>query len=160
MEEMHNKLKIFISYSHNDNENPLYVEEFRKHLAPLKDKELVEEWYDRKILPGQNYQKEIDNNLEDADIVCLFISANFLDSPNCKKEKKKMLELRNKKGIQVIPIILSPCGWLDDEELSKLKLLALPTDGKPVSAFQNRDEAWTDVYEGLKKVIEKESPSK
>ena len=152
MEEMNNKLKIFISYSHHD-EKP-FVEEFKKHLAPLKDRGLVEEWYDRKILPGEDYQSKIDYNLENADIICLFISANFLDSPNCKKEKKKAIELRNKKETQVIPIILSPCGWLDDEDISKL--LALPTDGKPISTFQNRDEAWLDVYKGLKKVIEKE----
>lgn len=151
---MSNKMKIFISYSHNDNENPPYIEEFRKHLASLKDNGLVEEWYDRKILPGKDYQKEIDNNLEDADIICLFISANFLDSPNCKKEKKKAIELQNKKGIQVIPIILSPCGWLDDKDISKL--LALPIDGKPISTFQNRNEAWSDVYEGLKEIIEQE----
>lgn len=152
MEEMNNKLKIFISYSHHD-EKP-FIEEFKKHLAPLKDKGLVEEWYDRKILPGEDYQSKVDYNLEDADIICLFISANFLDSPNCRKEKKKAIELQNKKGTQVIPIILSSCGWKDDEDISKL--LALPTDGKPISTFQNRDEAWLDVYEGLKKVIGKE----
>ncbi|CAD7768546.1 TIR domain protein [Candidatus Methanoperedenaceae archaeon GB50] len=154
MEEMNNKLKIFISYSHDD-EKP-FIEEFRKHLAPLKDKGLVEEWYDRMILPGENYQSKIDYNLEDADIICLFISANFLDSPSCKKEKKKAIELQNKKGTQVIPIILSPCGWEDDEDISKYKLLALPTDGKPISTFPDRDEAWSDVYEGLKEFIEEE----
>jgi len=149
MEETNNKLKIVIGYSHHD-EKP-FVEEFKKHLAPLKDRGLVEEWYDRKILPGEDYQSKIDYNLENADIICLFISANFLDSPNCKKEKKKAIELRNKKETQVIPIILSPCGWLDDEDISKL--LALPTDGKPISTFQNRDEAWLDVYKGLKKKL-------
>ena len=41
MEEMNNKLKIFISYSHHDEK--LFIEEFKKHLAPLKDKGLVEE---------------------------------------------------------------------------------------------------------------------
>ncbi|GAI49067.1 unnamed protein product, partial [marine sediment metagenome] len=75
-------------------------------------------------------------------------------SDNCKKEKKKALELRKKKGIPVIPIILSHCGWLDDKDISKL--LALPTDGTPVSRFQDRNEAWLDVYTGLKKLIEKE----
>jgi len=152
MEEMNKKLKIFISYSHGD-EKP-FIEEFKKHLVPLKDKGLVEEWYDRKILPGEDYQNQIDNNLEDADIICLFISKNFLASENCKKEKKKALELRNKKGTQVIPIILSPCEWQDYEDISKL--LALPTDGKAISTFQNRDEAWVDVYKRLKEVIEKE----
>ncbi len=155
MGEVNDKLKVFISYSHYDNEGTKYIEEFKKHLAPLKDNGLVEEWYDRMIFPGEDYQKVIDNNLEDADIICLFISANFLSSINCKKEKKKALELRNKKGIQVLPIILSPCGWLDDKDISIL--LALPTDGKPVSSFQDRNKAWNDVYEGLKKVIKKES---
>ena len=36
------------------------------------------------------------------------------------------------------------------------KLLALPTDGKPISKFEDQNEAWLDVYEGLKKIIEKE----
>ena len=89
MEEMNNKLKIFIAYSHND-EKP-FIDEFKKHLAPLKDKGLVEEWYDRKVLPGEDYQSEINYNLENGDIICLFISASFLDSPNCKKEKKKAI---------------------------------------------------------------------
>lgn len=153
--EQDKKLKLFIIYSHQDNlpENP-YIEQFRKHIAPLKDNGLIEDWYDCKILPGEDYQSKIDNNLEDADIICLFVSANFLNSPNCKKEKRKVLELRKKKGISVIPIILSHCGWQDDEDISKL--LALPTDGKPVSSFQNQDEAWLDVYNGLKKIIEKE----
>lgn len=152
-----NKLKLFISYSHEDNlEDNLYIEQFEKHIAPLKDNGLIEEWYDREILPGKDYQKEIDNNLENADIICLFISANFLSSESCKKEKKKTLELRKKKEIPVIPIILSPCGWKDDEDISNLRLLALPTDGKPVSSFQGRDEAWHNVYTGLKGIIEAE----
>jgi len=148
------KLKLFISYSHTD-EKP-YIEEFRKHITPLKNNGLIEDWYDRKILPGKDYQSEIDNNLEEADIICLFTSANFLSSSNCQKEKKRALELRKKKGTQVIPIILSPCAWQDDKDLSKSKLLALPTDGKPVSKFPDRNDAWVDVYNGLKNVIENE----
>ena len=114
--EQNKNLKIFISYSHQDNlsDNP-YIEEFKKHITPLKDNGLIEEWYDRRILPSEDYQNKIDNNLEDADIICLFISVNFLSSGSCKDEKKKAFELRKKKGIPVIPIILSPCGWKDDK---------------------------------------------
>jgi hypothetical protein len=111
-------------------------------------------WYDNIILPSEDYQTKIDNNLEDADIICLFISANFHSSTPCIAEKKNALELRKNKVVPVIPIVLSPCGWKDDKDISKL--LALPTDGKPVSIFNNRDEAWQDVCDGLKKIIEKE----
>lgn len=150
------KLKFFISYSHEDNldESPC-IEEFKKHMAPLKDNDLIVEWYDRKILPGSDYQNEIDNNLQEADVIYLFISANFLSSDNCMKERKEALELSKKQGVSVIPIILSWCGWLDDKEISKL--LALPTDGKPVTSFQDRNAAWHDVYVGLKELIEKET---
>lgn len=153
--EQNKKLKLFISYSHKDNnsENP-YIDQFKTHIAPLKNNGLVEEWYDRIIYSGEDFQSEIDNNLEDADIICLFISANFLDSKSCIGEKNKALELRKNEGVPVIPIILSPCGWIDDKDISKL--LALPTDGMPVSDFQKIATAWHDVYEGLKKIIEKQ----
>lgn len=122
-------------------------------MPPLKTKGLIEDWYDRRILPGQEFREHVDNNLEDADIICLFISANFLASPACIGEKEDAIKLKKEKGIVVIPIILSPCGWSDDEEISQL--LALPTDGKPVTSFPNLDDAWHDIYNGLKKAIER-----
>lgn len=145
------KLKLCISYSHLDQE---HIEEFIKHIAPLKSNGLIEDWYDRKIIAGQDLQDSIDNNLENADIICLFISANFLSSPACIKEKRNALELRKKKGIAVVPVILSACGWLDDKDISSL--LVLPDDGKPISDITDSNNAWNNVYNGLKKVIEKE----
>ena len=145
------KLKLFISYSHNDEE---YVKSFIKHLAPLRSNGLIENWYDRKITAGKDYQNAIDNELSDADIICLIISANFLSSDACIKEKKDAIEFKQKKGATVIPIILSPCGWLDDNEL--FRLLALPTDGKPITIYPNSDAAWKNVYDGLKIAIENE----
>jgi len=53
-----------------------------------------------------------------------------------------------------VPIILSACGWSDDEEISNL--LALPTDVKPISEFNDCNRAWKNVYDGLKDIIEKE----
>ncbi|MBW1972305.1 MAG: toll/interleukin-1 receptor domain-containing protein [Deltaproteobacteria bacterium] len=145
------KLKLFISYSHLDEE---HIKEFIKHIAPLKSNGLIEDWYDRKTIAGQDFQDKIDNNLGNSDIVCLFISANFLSSKACVKEKKNSLELRKKKGIVVVPIILSACGWLDDKEISSL--LALPEDGKQISDFTDPNNAWHNVYIGLKVVIETE----
>ena len=145
------KLKLFISYSHLDEE---YIKEFIKHIAPLKSNGLIEDWYDRIITAGKDFQDKIHNNLGNADIICLFISANFLSSKACVEEKKNALELRKKKGIVVVPIILSACGWLDDKEISSL--LALPPDAKPISDFTDSNRAWNKVYDGLKDIIEKE----
>ena len=146
-----NQLKLFISYSHEDES---HVDEFRKYLAPLKTKEMISDWYDRKIIGGQEFQSEIDSNLEDADIICLFISPNFLFSRACMKEKTDAIGLKQKKGLSVVSIILCDCGWLDDEDIARF--LVMPTDGKPISGWENSNSAWMDVYNQLKLVIEKE----
>ena len=146
-----NGLNIFISYCHLDEDN---IKEFKKHMSPLNGNNSIEFWHDRKIIAGQSFQDEIDNNLENADIICLFISANFLYSPACQNEKKIALELLKKNGVSVVPIILSACGWLDDKEISSL--LALPQDGKSIENFDNFNNAWNCVYNGLKLVIEEE----
>lgn len=149
------KLKLFLSYSHLDSVD---IEKFVKHIAPLRNNGFIENWYDRKILAGQDFQDTINNHLGNANIICLFISANFLSSNACLKEKKDAIELRKKKGIAVIPVILSKCGWSDDTDISSL--LALPTDGKPISDFTDSNAAWNDVYNGLKEVINEENKIK
>ncbi len=139
------KLNLFVSYSHLDEGD---IDEFNKHTCPLKDNGSIATWYDRKILAGQEFQDNIDNNIENADIIILFISANFLSSAACLKEKTKALELKKKRCVVVIPVILSACGWLDDNSISTS--LALPTDGKTIDSYANSSDAWHNVYEGLK----------
>lgn len=141
-------LKLFVSYSHTDED---LVKNFIRHIAPLQSNGEISKWYDRQIVPGLEFQDTIDNNLENADIICLFISASFLSSPSCLKEKRNALDLQRKMGVSVVPIILSHCGWLDDNEICNL--LALPTDGRPVTDFENQDKAWLAVYEGIKRVV-------
>jgi len=150
--ENNSKLKLFISYSHLD-ENE--VKEFIKFLSPLKNDNLFEEWYDRKIIAGDDFEEKIDNNLENADVICLFISASFLASKACNKEKKRALELRATKNVRIVPIILSFCGWLDDKQINPK--LTLPNDGKPISSYADKSEGWLDVYNGIKSVLNTEN---
>ncbi|WP_374504521.1 TIR domain-containing protein [Flavobacterium sp.] len=142
-------LKLFISYSHKDE---TLVSNFISHIAPLKNNEIISEWYDRKIETGEEFQIDIDNNLENADIICLMISSNFLSSIACLKEKDDALDLRNKKGIRIIPVILSPCAWSIHKELSNL--LAIPTDGKSITSFVDQNEGWLDAINWIINVSE------
>nr|WP_320161119.1 TIR domain-containing protein [uncultured Methanoregula sp.] len=153
------KLKVFISYCHEDNtpEKP-NITDFKKHLALLKNNGLIEEWYDRYLLGGDDFRKIIGQNLEKADIVCLFISANFLASTECMNEKRKAFALRKLKGIPVIPIILSSCEWLDDPEITQV--LAYPDDGKPITSFPDKNDGWYKIYLGMKEIVEREQKIK
>jgi len=147
--------KLFVSYSHHDEK---YVEIFNKHISTLKQNGLISEWYDRKILGGEEFQREIDNNIETADIICLFISVNFLSSEACMKEKEKAYFLKKTQGTSVVPIILSICSWKDDKDISKR--LALPTDGNPIDTYSDINKGWIDVYNGLKNILEKRNREK
>ncbi len=145
-----NMLKLFISYSHNDGQ---HVQDFMRHTAPLRDNGTIEMWYDKDITAGDDFWDRIDEHLADRDIVCCFISSYYFSSGACKKELQTALELRQKRGVLVIPIILSSCAWLDLPNVKRI--LAVPTDGNPVSSFPNPDDAWLDVYNHLKNAAEK-----
>ena len=140
-------LNLFISYCHKDE---TLVSKFINHITPLKNNGIITEWIDRKIETGEEFQNEIDKNLENADIICLMISDNFLASKACISEKDVALDLKTKKGIRVIPVILSYCAWTEHKELSVL--LATPTDGVPITSFNDQNEGWLDSIKWIKEV--------
>ena len=139
-------MKLFYSYCHVDEK---YRERLEKFLVTLRDEGKITEWHDRKIMPGDKWQEDIKQNLENSDIVLLLISQDFLSSPACKEEIQFALNPDNKKI--TIPIILKPCTWLH----TALKdIQAVPTDGKPILNWESEDSAWLDVAEKITAVID------
>ena len=128
------KIKTFLSYSHPDEG---HVDTFIKHVTPLVNNNDIELWYDRKLIPGKDLQDDIDDKIETAEIICLFISSHFLASNACISEKCRAFELLQANNICVIPIIVSTCAWLDDIQMTRN--LALPTDGKPITAHDTQE---------------------
>ncbi|MDD5022337.1 MAG: TIR domain-containing protein [Endomicrobiaceae bacterium] len=146
--------KLFISYSHLEED---FINKFITHLAPLKNNNIIHDWYDRKIMPGENWREVINNNLNDADIICLGISSNFLNSLSCKEELKDAMKLRKDKNILIIPIILKSCYWQLNEDISKI--LLLPEDGNPIEDVNN-DFVWTKIVQSIHNVILEDSKVK
>jgi len=143
------KIKLFYSYSHQDEE---YRKELEKHLAVLRNKGFIEEWHDRKIGAGDDWDDEIEKNMTSAHVILLLFSPDFVASKSCQKEVERAMELRQEKGTVFIPIILRKCAWKDVDGISKIQ--GLPTDGKAVKLWADKDEAWSSVYEGIKNKIE------
>jgi hypothetical protein len=142
-------IRVFYSYSHED-EN--HRKELEKHLTIMKRQGFIETWFDRKILPGHEFSEEIDDNLENSNIVLFLVSSSFLSSNYCyDREMKKALKMAEEDILKVIPIILRPCAW-KQSPLGKLK--ALPEDGKPVVKWDDYDEAWLDIENGIRRVVE------
>ena len=140
--------KLFYSYSHEDEG---FCDKIAKHLAVLREKSSINEWHDRKTPSGSKFKDEIKAEMLSSDIILLLLSSNFLASESCKEETKEALRL-SEKGISVIPIVLTPCAWKDVKGISEL--MALPADGRPIVDWSHQEEAFLNIYEGIKSVIE------
>lgn len=120
-------------------------------MAGLKRNGLIDTWHDRRIIAGQQFADEIDQNFEDADIILLLISPDFINSDFCYNIEMRRAIQRHARGeAAVIPVILRPCDWND---LPFRKLLAATKDGKPIIKFQTIDDGFLEVVQAIKAAI-------
>lgn len=141
-------MKAFISYSHADTHA---VDDLHKHLAMLKRDGKIQTWYDRDILAGGDLDGEILNELSSSEIFFAIVSPDFLDSNYCyEKEMAAAFDAHERGAMHIIPIVVEPCDW-KNSPLSKLK--AVPKDGKPVSEWTNKNTAWLDVINEIRRVV-------
>jgi len=149
VEESRQPMRLFISYSHKDENLRL---ELQTHLKLLHRQGIIDMWDDRRIAAGEEWKEKIDENLERADIVLLLISADFMASDYCyEKEMTRALERHEKGEARVIPVIVRDCNW---RIAPFAKLQALPREGKAVKKWPDKDSAWRNVAEGIEKVVE------
>ncbi len=146
--------KLFISYSHKDES---YREALEERLSILERKNIISVWHDRKILAGEEWKDQIDENLEAADIIIFLISSSFLASNYCFDVEVETAMKKQALGTAaIISIIVRPCDW---HECKFSKFQAVPKDAKPITLWDNEDSAWLDAITGLKKHINEFKPS-
>lgn len=140
---------LFFSYSHKDEG---LRDELETHLASLRREGKIRSWHDRKITGGQEWARQIDDNLKAADVILLLVSPTFVASDYCWDVELKHAMRRHEAGeARVIPVILRPADW---QNTPFGKLQALPKNATPVTKWPDRDEAFLDVARGLRAVIE------
>ena len=141
-------ISVFYSYSHKDK---AYRDKLKTHLSVMRRQGLISEWYDQDIMPGQEWNNEINKHLRTADIILLLVSPDFLDSDYCSSVEMELALQRYEGGdAYIIPIILRPSDW-KHPPLDRFH--ALPHRAKPVSTWTIRDEAYNDISQGLRRVV-------
>ena len=109
---------------------------------------IIQPWHDRRIVAGTEFEAEISVHLEQARIILLLVSPDFIASEySWKNEMTRALERHRAGEARVIPIVLRPVDW---HTTPFGKLQALPKDGKPVSIWPDPDEALLDVARGIR----------
>ncbi|MAG37480.1 MAG: hypothetical protein CL878_14690 [Dehalococcoidia bacterium] len=147
-EEASGAARLFYSYSHKDEE---LRDELETHLKLLERRGVIEPWHDRRIGAGEEWRDQIDEDLEAADIILLLVSADFMASDYCYElETKRAVERHDAGEARVIPVIVRDVAR-HGAPFSKLQ--ALPTDGKAVRTWPDRDTAWRTVAEGIERAV-------
>lgn len=142
-------VNAFISYSHKDQD---LRNELESHLAMMTRSGVIDAWHDRRIVAGSELDSAISERLESAQIILLLISADFLASHYCYDiEMGRAMQKHSEGSARVIPVILRSCDW---HSAPFGKLLATPSDGKPVTMFANQDEAFTNVAKDVRRAAE------
>ncbi len=139
---------VFYSYAYEDR---ILRGKLEKHLAAMKHQGLITDWHDRNINTDTTWRQEIDRNLNEADIILLLVSPDFMHSKyHYGIEMERALERYENGTARVVPILMRPVDW-EDTPFSKLQML--PIDRKPITKWSNRDEAFHHVAEEIKRVV-------
>ena len=139
--------KVFISYCHKD---ATHQEKLAVHLAPLV-RDGLSVTYDGNITPGADIDAAIRRQLREASIFVALASPHYLQSEYCfVKEFGYARRRAARKTMFVVAAIIRPCRW-KGTRMARYK--NLPRDGKAVTLWANRDAAFEDIVDGLRKVI-------
>lgn len=148
--------KIFISYAHAD---IAFQKELLKRLKPLKRKKEIILWHDGVILPGEKWDSSIKENLAQANIIILLLSADFVDSDYIyEKELPAIIDRRERGDIQLIPIVVRNIT-LDGTNIGIYQ--CLPQDEfrqlKPIIEWEERqiDKVWLQIDQQIRAVIDR-----
>jgi hypothetical protein len=160
--------KVFVSYSHEDS---IFRKEVQKFLVNLEREKLIKIWQDVLINPGDIWEEEIQNSLENADIIILLVSQNFINSTYIyEKEMKKAIKKAEDKSAVIIPVLLKNCDWSnwivlpegtdenlvnqDKGKIGKYQFMPMDDDQKlkPIVKWANEEDAWMKLVSFIRKI--------
>jgi internalin A len=141
-------LSLFISYSHKDE---LFRDELRGALTAYERKGELIPWDDTSIVAGQRWEPEVLQKLEEAEIIVLLLSNDFIRSDYCFLKEMRRARERDEAGeCAIVPIVVRACAF---SKLELGQLQAILPNGKPVKQNKDRDAAWLEVTKQLDRVI-------
>lgn len=137
-------IEIFFSYAHEDE---ALMDVVRLQLVVRERLGEIVKWHDRMIPAGDEWRNQIDNRIERAHVILLFMSPHFLASRYCYQIEGEIALRRHREGTaRVIPVILRACDWT---VTPFGELQGLPQDGIPITQWPDRDQASLDVARGI-----------
>lgn len=141
--------KVFVSYSHSDNE---YLKDIKRHFKPFLDK--IDFWDDSNINPGQKWKEEIKNAISQAKVAILLVSTDFLGSEFIQNEElPDLLHAAENEGAAILTVILKPCLFEEFNEINIYQAMNSPS--LPVSKMDEnqKEELYVNLVRQTKRIL-------
>ena len=137
-------IEIFFSYAHEDE---ALMDTIRLQLVVRERIGEIVKWHDRMIPGGDEWRHRIDERIQTAHVILLFMSPHFLASRYCYEiEGQIALHRHRLRTARVIPVILRACDWT---VTPFGELQGLPRDGLPLTQWDDRDQASLEIARGI-----------
>ena len=138
---------VFVSYSHNDAD---WKKRLDVHLKPLSDRYSLDVWSDDRIRPGSKWRDEIREAVERADVAILLISADFLASDFIRNDElPPLLEAAELEGALILPVLVSPCLFLQMPEIAQFQAVNNPSKSLLSASPAEQEETFLEVAEAI-----------
>ena len=152
--ETKNRNKVFVSYSHLDEE---YLKDIKRHFKPFLKH--IDFWDDSKIQPGKKWKEEIRTAISETKIAILLVSTDFLGSEFiATDELPPLLRAAEEEGAVILILILKPCLFEEFSDLNQFQAMNPPS--RPISKMDinEREELYVNLVRQTKRIlIEKEN---
>ena len=147
------KLKVFVSYAHEDAE---YKNELLKHCSLLVDDNEIEIWTDDKIRAGDKFDDEINDRIESSDMFILLLSSAYWTKEYIKDtELPLILKHEETRDISIVPILLNGFNKIKRTKLKDRTLIpSIKNTLTPIDDFDISRQAWEIVYDEIENSIE------
>jgi hypothetical protein len=148
--QRHPRQGVFISYSHEDDEQ--WLDPLLTHLEFLKQSD-VEIWTDRDIKPGSRWRVDIENALASARVAVLIVTPAFLASPFIRdNELPPLLRAAESDGLIIFWIPAEPSSV---KQYEIIEFQAAHPESKPLSELKGakRGKAFVSIAEKLAQTL-------
>ncbi len=137
-------IRVFVSYARQDAKwlDPAYSFNIVPFLADSLRRYSVTFWFDRELVPGDEYKRHIDAEIDKSQIALLIITQHFLNSEFIEtRELPRIAGHAERDRMIVIPMLVEPCDWNEYMFLSDRQMVP----SEPLVDYTDSDKKWTNV---------------
>lgn len=146
---------VYITYAEQDK---TLMQGLEKSLFPQVRSELITIWHKDKVLPGEDRDTLIKQNIDQADFVLVIMSIDLLATPSIMDKEIEWVKERQQANpkLMMIPVIGRACDWQRDPDFRNLEYI-LPKDETPIESgsprWHTKDDAYLEIVRDFRNLL-------